>query len=70
MKRTIPLIASFIIGLVMVGEFFIPHHQYRAMTNEFLEWGLVLSAGAFLLGLVNLEDCEVCTLLVCERGQH
>ena len=24
------------------------------MTNEFLEWGLILSAGAFLLGLVNL----------------
>ena len=59
MKRTIPLIASFIIGLVMVGEFFIPHHQYRAMTNEFLEWGLILSAGAFLLGLVNLVQVNL-----------
>ena len=59
MKRTIPLIVSFIIGLVMVGEFFIPHHQYRAMTNEFLEWGLILSAGAFLLGLINLVQVNL-----------
>lgn len=59
MKRTIPLIVSFIIGLAMVGEFFIPHHQYRAMTNEFLEWGLVLSAGAFLLGLINLVQVNL-----------
>ena len=43
----------------MVGEFFIPHHQYHAMTNELLEWGLILSAGAFLLGLVNLVQVNL-----------
>ena len=54
MKRTVPLIISFIVGLVMVGEFFIPHYRYRAVTSELLEWGLILAAGAFILGLVNL----------------
>jgi hypothetical protein len=58
-KRTIPLIVSFIVGMMMVGEFFIPHYQYRAVTNEFLEWGLILSAGAFLLGLVNLVQVNL-----------
>jgi len=38
----------------MVGEFFIPHYRYRAVTSELLEWGLILAAGAFILGLVNL----------------
>ncbi len=54
MKRTVPLIISFIVGVVMVGEFFIPHYRYRAVTSELLEWGLILAAGAFILGLVNL----------------
>jgi len=58
-KRTIPLIVGFIIGVVMIGEFFIPHHQYRAMTSEFLEWGLILGAGAFILGLVNLVQVNL-----------
>ena len=59
MKRTIPLIVGFIIGVVMIGEFFIPHYRYRAMTAEFLEWGLILGAGAFILGLVNLVQVNL-----------
>lgn len=54
MKRTLPLILTFLVGLFMVGEFFIPHYRYRIWTAEFLEWGLILAAAAFLLGLVNL----------------
>ncbi len=54
MKRTLPLVLTFIVGLIMVGEFFIPHHAYREMTKELLEWGLILTAGAFLLGVFNL----------------
>jgi len=59
MKRTVPLIISFIVGLVMVGEFFIPHYKYRAVTSELLEWGLILAAGAFILGLVNLVQVNL-----------
>lgn len=54
MKRTLPLVLTFIVGLIMVGEFFIPHDAYREMTKELLEWGLILAAGAFLLGVFNL----------------
>jgi len=54
MKRTLPLVLTFIVGLIMVGEFFIPHHGYREMTKELLEWGVIIAAGAFLLGVVNL----------------
>ncbi len=54
MKRTLPLVLTFIVGLIMVGEFFIPHHAYREMTKELLEWGVIIAAGAFLLGVFNL----------------
>ena len=54
MKRSIPLVITFFVGMFMIGEFFIPHYQYRVWTAEFLEWGLILAAAAFLLGLFNL----------------
>ena len=54
MKRTLPLVITFFVGMFMIGEFFIPHWRYRLVTAQFLEWGLVLAAGTFLLGLVNL----------------
>ncbi len=54
MQRTIPLIITLFFGLFMVGEFFIPHHAYRAWTADVLEWGLLLAAAAYLLGIVNL----------------
>ncbi len=54
MKRTLPLLVTFVVGMIMVGEFFIPHHAYKEMTKELLEWGAILAAGAFLLGMFNL----------------
>lgn len=54
MKRWIPLTITLLVGLFMIGEFFVPHYRYRVWTAEFLEWGLILAAAAFLLGLFNL----------------
>ncbi|RME22015.1 MAG: hypothetical protein D6798_16815 [Deltaproteobacteria bacterium] len=59
MKRTLPLIITFLVGIFMVGEFFIPHYRYRIWTAEFLEWGLILAAAAFLLGLINLVQVNL-----------
>jgi len=59
MKRTIPLIITLLVGLFMIGEFFIPHYRYRIWTAEFLEWGLILAAAAFVLGLVNLVQVNL-----------
>ncbi len=54
MRSTVPLVLTFVIGLFMVGEYFIPHWWYHQWTQVFLEWGLILAAAAFLLGLFNL----------------
>lgn len=67
MKRTIPLIITLVFGLFMVGEFFIPHHAYRAITADILEWGLLLAAAAYLLGIVNLIQVNVPRILRREQ---
>lgn len=54
MKRLVPLIVSFIVGILMVGEFFIPHYKYHLLTAEIQGWGALIASAAFLLGLVNL----------------
>jgi hypothetical protein len=63
MKRTLPILITFVVGMIMVGEFFIPHWRYRALTGELLEWGIILSAGAFILGLVNLIQVHLPTII-------
>ncbi len=54
MRTTVPLVITFIVGLIMLGEVFIPHWSYRVLTENIFEWGLILAAAAFLLGLINL----------------
>jgi len=67
MRTTIPLILTFIVGVFMVGEFFIPHWRYRMLTSWALEWGLLLAAGAYLLGLVNLVQVNLPKVIARER---
>jgi hypothetical protein len=59
LKRTFPLIITFVVGLFMIGEFFIPHYEYRVWTASVLEWGLVLAAAAFVLGLLNIVQVNL-----------
>ncbi len=54
MRTTLPLIITFIVGMIMLGEAFIPHWRYRVISENMFEWGLILAAAAFLLGLINL----------------
>jgi hypothetical protein len=63
MRSTLPLIISFVVGLLMVGEFFIPHWRYHLLTENLLEWGVILSAGAFFLGLINLIQVNLPKIL-------
>ncbi len=59
MRKTVPLIVTFLVGFFMIGEFFVPHWAYRVVAAEFLEWGLLLAAVAFVLGLVNLVQVNL-----------
>ena len=59
MRTTIPLILTFIVGVFMLGEFFIPHWQYQAVKALILEFGSVIAASAFLLGVINLTQVNI-----------
>ncbi len=59
MRSTFPLVLTFFVGMFMIGEFFIPHWRYHVVTAELLEWGLILAAAAFVLGLVNLVQVNL-----------
>jgi hypothetical protein len=67
LKRTLPLIITFVVGMFMIGEFFVPHYAYRVWTAEVLEWGLVLAAAAFVLGLLNIVQVNLPKVLRREK---
>ncbi len=59
MRTTVPLVIGFVVGVFMVGEFFIPHWRYQEIKTLLLEFGLVLAGAAFLLGLINLTQVNL-----------
>ena len=67
MRSTLPLILTFLVGTFMVGEFFIPHWRYHMWTQVLLEWGFILAAAAYVLGLVNLVQVNLPKVI--ERDQ-
>ncbi len=67
MRSTFPLVLTFFVGMFMIGEFFIPHWRYHVWTAELLEWGLILAAAAYVLGLINLIQVNLPKVL--ERSQ-
>jgi hypothetical protein len=54
MKKTVPLVIGMMVGLFALAEFYIPHHSVGALQERFLDWALILSAAAFVLGGINI----------------
>ncbi len=67
MRTTVPLVITFVIGLIMLGEAFIPHWAYRVVSENIFEWGLILAAAAFVLGLINLLQVNLPKVLNLEE---
>ncbi|MDX1382393.1 MAG: hypothetical protein R3190_02060 [Thermoanaerobaculia bacterium] len=67
MRSTLPLIVTFFVGFFMIGEFFIPHYGYHVITEDVLDWGLILAAGAFVLGLINVVQVNLPKIYRRER---
>lgn len=59
MKQTLPLVITFLIGTLMVAEFFIPHAGVHELTALLQEWGLVIAAAAFVLGAINIVQVNI-----------
>lgn len=54
MKREIPLIITFVTGLAMIAQFFIPHAPFDTLGDMFQSWFMIIASCAILLGVGNL----------------
>ena len=54
MKRWVPWVLTFTAGILMIGDFFIPHGTFSGLVQEIQQWGLIVVAFTYLLGVINV----------------
>jgi len=54
MKKQIPIIITFIAGMVMILQYFIPHRPFSDIQQLFNTWYVIIAVFAMILGLGNL----------------
>lgn len=68
MKRQVPLIITFIVGIVMVVQYFIPREPFAGLFDTFNQWFLIISVFALILGLLNLVRLHINKLKKIDKG--
>lgn len=59
MKRKIPLIITFTVGVLLIIAEFIPHKPFGTLSGELEEWFLVISGFAIILGQLSLLKVNI-----------
>lgn len=54
MKRWVPWFLTFVTGTVMMADFFVPHQSFTNLVQELLQWGLIIVAFTYVLGVANV----------------
>lgn len=54
MKREIPLLITFCIGIVMILQFFVPHWRFEKLQGTFVNWTNIIAIFSMLLGIISL----------------
>lgn len=54
MKRTIPMILTFLVGLIVILSEFIPHRPFSTINSNLETWYMIISGFAIILGLISL----------------
>jgi hypothetical protein len=57
--RQAPIAITFLLGTFFILEIFVPHHGVHAVADVLLEWALIISAAAYILGIVNIVQVNV-----------
>jgi hypothetical protein len=53
-KRTIPLVIAFVMGVVMMLRYFVPHQSSEDLYALMADWGIIIGGFALFLGVYNL----------------
>ncbi len=54
MKKQIPLIITFVAGMVMILQYFVPHRPFSDIQQLFNTWYVIIAVFAMILGIGNL----------------
>jgi len=54
MKRTLPILVSAVVGLILLADYFLKIPAIKQSATEIQDWGLIVSAFALALAAVNL----------------
>ena len=53
-KRTLPLIICFLMGVLLIIQYFVPHHYSEAFLTEVNDWEIIIFGFAMFLGIYSL----------------
>ena len=53
-KRTIPIVITFLVGFLMIGQWFLNIASVDGVATSIQQWGIILSAFAMGIGSVNI----------------
>jgi len=59
MKKNIPLLITFIAGMVMIIQYFVPHPPFSDIQQVFNTWFLIITVFAMTLGIGNLMKIHI-----------
>jgi hypothetical protein len=54
MKHTVPWLITLVAGVAMIADYFIPHRTFATLTAELKQWGLIVVAFTYVLGVANV----------------
>jgi len=53
-RRTIPIIITFLVGMIMIGQWFLQVASISELATSIQQWGIILAAFSMGLGSVNI----------------
>jgi hypothetical protein len=59
MRLFLPLVVTFICGIVMILHFFIPHRPISTIGDGLTDWYMIVASSAIFLGAANLVQVHV-----------
>ena len=54
MKKKIPLAITFLFGIFMILQYFVPHHAIGSLAGLFQRWAIIVLSFAYVLGVSNI----------------
>ena len=59
MKRKLPLVITFLVGILVIVSEFIPHVPFGQLTGELENWYLIIAGFSIILGQMNLFKVNI-----------